>query len=263
LKLRLLALAVVGGAVAVAVAITMLWPVTGRTMLAQVEARTGAAERGDDRAAHAAARVRPGLERDLAAASLRYGAPVFIRIFKAESQLEVWVDDGERHRLFRSYPVCTWSGELGPKLRQGDGQSPEGFYRVGRAQLNPRSQYHLSFNLGYPNAYDRAHGRTGDFLMVHGSCVSIGCYAMGDAAIEEIYTLVSAGLAGGQAAVPVHVFPFRFSDRPEADWQHQPWADFWRNLREGHDAFERSGRPPDIIVSGRRYVVTEGDSPDA
>ncbi|MFY2763663.1 L,D-transpeptidase family protein, partial [Arenimonas sp. MALMAid1274] len=209
----------------------------------------------------AAARVRPALERDLAAASLRFGAPVFLRIFKAEKELEVWVDDGRRFRLFRTYPICTWSGTLGPKLRQGDGQSPEGFYRVGRGQLNPRSQYHLSFNLGYPNAYDRAHRRTGDFLMVHGSCVSIGCYAMGDAGIEEIYTLLAAALAGGQAQAEVHAFPFRFDQRAESTWDATPWADFWRNLREGHDAFQRSGRPPRIGVAQRRYTVAEMPAP--
>ncbi len=238
--------------------IALLWPVTGRTVLGTIEAKVGG---GGDRAALAAARVRPGLERDLDAASLRYGAPVFIRIFKAESELEVWLEDSARYRLFRRYPICAWSGALGPKLQQGDGQSPEGFYRVARGQLNPRSQYHLSFNLGYPNAYDRAHGRTGDFLMVHGSCVSIGCYAMGDDGIEEVYTLVAAALAGGEPAVPVHVFPFRFADRAEARWRDEPWADFWRNLREGHDAFERSGRPPRVTVAARRYVVTETAPP--
>ena len=237
----------------------LAWPVTGRSMIARVESSGLVAPH--DRAAAAAARVRPALERDLAVAGLRWGAPVLIRIFKQESELELWVDDGQRFRLFRTWPVCTWSGALGPKLRQGDGQSPEGFYRVGAGQLNPRSQYHLSFNLGYPNAYDRAHGRTGDFLMVHGSCVSIGCYAMGDANIEQIYTLLAAALANGQAGAPVHVFPFRFGARDEADWPEGPWHDFWRNLREGHDAFERSGRPPRITVANRRYLVAETPTP--
>lgn len=241
--------AVLAGAVA--------WPIVGRSLMAHADAAIGGRLATGDRAAAAAARVRPALERDLAAMSLDFGAPVFLRIFKAEKELEVWVDDGQRYRLFRTYPICTWSGTLGPKLRQGDGQSPEGFYRVGRGQLNPRSQYHLSFNLGYPNAYDRAHRRTGDFLMVHGSCVSIGCYAMGDAGIEEIYTLLAGALANGQAAAEVHAFPFRFGQRQEISWRADPWADFWRNLREGHDAFERSSRPPRIGVADQRYTVTE------
>jgi murein L,D-transpeptidase YafK len=237
----------------------LAWPVTGRTLAARAES-AGLAPR-TDRAAAAEARVRPALERDLAAAGLRWGAPVFIRIFKDESELELWVDDGQRFRLFRTWPICTWSGDLGPKLRQGDGQSPEGFYRVARGQLNPHSQYHLSFNLGYPNAYDRAHGRTGDYLMVHGSCVSIGCYAMGDGNIEQIYSLLAAALANGQAAAPVHVFPFRFGQRAEVGWRASPWRDFWLNLREGHDAFERTGRPPRIGVAGKRYVVTQMPTP--
>lgn len=234
----------------------LAWPVTGRTLAG----RAGLLP-SSDRAVAAEARVRPALEADLAAAGLRWGAPVFLRIHKAEHTLELWVDDGRRFRRFREYPICTWSGELGPKLRQGDGQSPEGFYRVRAGQLNPRSSYHLSFDLGYPNAYDRAHGRTGDFLMVHGSCVSVGCYAMGDGQIEEIYSLVAAALAGGQDAVPVHAFPFRFDDRPEADWAADPSADFWRNLREGHEAFEATGRPPRITVAGRRYVVAPVPAP--
>ncbi len=245
---------------ALALGVALLaWPVTGRSLAARAES-AGLAPRAD-RAAAAEARVRPALQRDLAAAGLRWGAPVFIRIFKDESELELWLDDGQRFRLFRTYPICTWSGDLGPKLRQGDGQSPEGFYRIARGQLNPRSQYHLSFNLGYPNAYDRAHGRTGDYLMVHGSCVSIGCYAMGDDNIEQIYTLLSAALANGQGAAPVHVFPFRFGARDRASWRTSPWRDFWLNLREGHDAFERTGRPPRIGVAARRYVVTETPTP--
>lgn len=214
-----------------------------------------------DRAAAAAARVRPDLESALRRMGLHWGAPVFVRVFKEEDELELWVDDGTRFRLFRRYPICTWSGALGPKLRQGDGQSPEGFYRVRRGQLNPASAYHLSFNLGYPNAYDRAHGRTGDYLMVHGRCVSIGCYAMGDAAIEEIYTLVAAALAAGQPAVDVHAFPFRFALRQEVGWADDTWAPFWRELREGHDAFARTGRPPVVRVVDGHYRIADAPVP--
>jgi murein L,D-transpeptidase YafK len=213
----------------------------------------------EDRAAVAAERVRPILEPQLVRQGLRWGAPVLIRIFKEEGDLEVWIDDGSRYRLFRNYAICRWSGRLGPKLRQGDAQAPEGFYSVRRGQLNPNSAYHLSFDLGYPNAFDRAHGRTGDYLMVHGNCVSLGCYAMGDAQIEEIYTLVSAALAGGQDAVPVHAFPFRFDRRQEPNWTTHEWAAFWRDLRAGHDAFVRTGRPPRISVVDGRYVVTAAE----
>jgi murein L,D-transpeptidase YafK len=205
----------------------------------------------------AVARVRPALEADLAAVGLRLGAPLFLRICKAESTLEAFLDDGVRFRRFRSFPICAWSGALGPKLREGDGQSPEGFYTVRAGQLNPASQFHLSFDLGFPNAFDRAHGRTGSYLMVHGRCVSVGCYAMTDPGIELIWTLLTAALAGGQSAVPVHAFPFRMDaanvDARIAASEH---ADFWGQLRTGWQAFESTGLPPRITVRDRRYVVT-------
>jgi murein L,D-transpeptidase YafK len=213
-----------------------------------------AAQAQADRATAAARRVQPQLEADLATAGLRFGAPLLIRIFMSEAQLEVWVDDGTRHRLFRTYPICSYSGALGPKVRMGDRQAPEGFYSVGRGQLNPASSYHLSFDLGYPNAYDRAHRRTGDFLMVHGHCVSIGCYAMGDAQIEEIYTLVDAALRGGQARVEVHAFPFRF-DRSAQTWDGHPWAAFWKELAPAYAAFEQTRRPPTIRVVDGHYLI--------
>ena len=235
-----------------------LWPISGRTLLDRLVPDALA----QDRAAAAAARVRPILEAQLAARGLRYGDPVFLRIFKHERKLELWVRQASGdYVLFRNYGICTYSGALGPKLRQGDLQAPEGFYRVRLGQLNPASAYHLSFNLGYPNAYDRAWGRTGDFLMVHGSCVSIGCYAMGDDNIEEIYTLVEAALRAGQRQVEVHIFPFNFAEPPAANWRTGTWGEFWSNLQEGYDAFEQSKRPPTITVSGRRYVVAAATPP--
>lgn len=211
----------------------------------------------DDRPATAAARVRPVLEPRMQRLGFAWGAPVLIRIFKEESDIEVWLDDGERFRLFRNYAICDWSGAIGPKQRQGDYQAPEGFYSVRPGQLNPRSIAHLSFDLGYPNALDRAHGRDGDFLMVHGGCISIGCYAIGDEQIEEIYTLMAASFAAGQDSVQVQAYPFRFELRPEAGWTDHEWAPFWRDLRAGHDAFVRTGRPPRIDVVDGRYVATE------
>jgi murein L,D-transpeptidase YafK len=209
-----------------------------------------------DRAERAAGRVQPELEQALDQAGLKLGAPLLIRLFKLEAELEVWVDDGQRYRHFRSWPICAWSGALGPKLRQGDRQAPEGFYQVSPSQMNPASRYHLSFNLGYPNAYDRAHARSGDYLMVHGNCVSIGCYAMGDAAIERIYTLMSAAFAGGQREIPVHAFPFRFDRSDLATRLRDPeWGEFWSELRAGWDAFERDRRPPRVRVVDRHYRV--------
>ena len=139
----------------------------------------------------------------LALKGMRADSPMFVRIFKEESEFEIWKakDDG-RYYLFRTYPICAWSGTLGPKVREGDKQAPEGFYTVGPTQMNPHSLYHLSFNLGFPNSFDRANGHTGGALMVHGNCKSAGCYAMTDALIEEIYLLAREVLPGRSARVP-------------------------------------------------------------
>ena len=198
------------------------------------------------------------LQDRLEAKGFHFGAPAFIRIFKKEEKLEVWLqkDNGE-YGLFLDYPICIYSGELGPKTREGDKQSPEGFYAVGREAMNPNSNYHLSFNLGYPNAYDRSHGYTGSMLMVHGKCVSIGCYAMGDRQIEEIYSLVGAALQRGQPFVRVHAFPFRLTEANLAAYSDHRWYDFWRMLKPGYDYFETYHQPPEIDVIGGQYALSE------
>ncbi len=202
-------------------------------------------------------RVVPELEQQLRQSGFAFGDPVHIRIFKEPRELELWIGGGARYSLFKTYPICSYSGGLGPKLKEGDRQSPEGFYRVTADRLNPNSNYHLSFNLGFPNAYDRAHRRTGSYLMVHGKCASIGCYAMTDAGIEEIYLLTEAALAAGQQAVDVHIFPFRMTDEKMAEFSHSEWIGFWENLKQGHDRFEAHGVPSSIDVAGRRYVFAE------
>jgi murein L,D-transpeptidase YafK len=202
----------------------------------------------------AEAQTAPRLQREMAAMDLRLGAPVFIRIIKQPAELELWIArvDGAFVK-FRTYPVCSFSGGLGPKTKVGDSQAPEGFYAVSAPRMNPWSSYHLSFDLGYPNAFDRARGRTGSALMVHGNCVSIGCYAMGDAAIEEIWTAMAAAFRAGQPFVRVHAFPFRMDRLNE----HPDPANaaFWADLKRGWDAFEQTKRPPEISVSGGRYIV--------
>jgi murein L,D-transpeptidase YafK len=182
--------------------------------------------------------------------------PVLIRIFKAESELEVWKqkDDG-RYYHFKTYPICAYSGGLGPKVKQGDRQAPEGFYLISRDQLNPRSKYHLSFNIGFPNAYDRSLGRTGSNLMVHGDCTSAGCYAMTDAVIEEIYILAREALAAGQVSFQVQAYPFRMTSANLAAHTKDDWYDFWRNLKEGYDYFETTRLPPTVAVCEKRYLV--------
>lgn len=199
-------------------------------------------------------RVKPLLERELAARGLRLGRPVFIRIFKESREFELWVqDEASVWKLFRTYPIATYSGSLGPKLAEGDGQAPEGFYDVVRERLNPASRYHLAFNIGYPNAFDRHHERTGSLIMVHGDRVSIGCFAMTDPVIEEIYLLVAGALENGQRSVPVHSFPFRMTAERMEQAAAEPWSAFWQNLRLGHDYFSQNGRPPAVSVRDGRY----------
>ncbi len=187
---------------------------------------------------------------------MKTNAPIFVRIFKQESELEVWKqrDDG-RFYHFKTYPICNWSGDVGPKVVQGDKQAPEGFYTVARHQMNPNSQFHLAFNMGYPNAYDRAHKRTGDFLMVHGKCKSAGCYAMTDALIEEIYALAREAFIGGQDGFQIHAFPFRLTETNLAINAAHPSHKFWLTLKEGYDYFETSRLVPTVAVCERRYVV--------
>jgi murein L,D-transpeptidase YafK len=192
----------------------------------------------------------------LAQKGMTEDAPILIRIFKAESELEVWKakDDGRFH-LFKTYPICSYSGGLGPKVSQGDRQAPEGFYLVSQEQMNPNSKYHLSFNVGFPNAYDRAYGRTGQDIMVHGDCTSAGCYAMTDGVIEEIFILAYEALQGGQEAFQIQAYPFRMTAANMTAHQKDEWYDFWKNLKEGYDYFEITHLPPRIAVCEKHYLV--------
>ncbi len=204
-------------------------------------------------------RVKPQLEKDFANKNIQFGASIYIRIFKEEKELEMWVKKNNSFTLFRIYKVCTYGfGSLGPKVKQGDGQAPEGFYYVKPDQLNPVSTFHLSFNLGYPNKYDRIHQRTGGALMVHGSCVSIGCYAMTDQKIEEIYAIADAALRNGQSFFRAHIFPFRMTSENMQRHRNSKWYAFWQNLKEGHDYFEKHGNiPPNVEVENRRYIFNQ------
>ena len=191
---------------------------------------------------------------------LRLGAPVFVRIFKREFELELWMKRDGRFHLFQTYPICKWSGRIGPKLKEGDHQSPEGFYTVTASAMNPASRWHRSFNLGFPNIYDRQHKRTGSYLMVHGGCSSVGCYAMTNAAIDEIWTLIRAAFRRGQKRFHVHAFPFRMTEASLEARKSEAWHEFWQDLKHGHDAFEATWLPPRIYSCKRRYIVTAVDN---
>ena len=201
---------------------------------------------------------RARLGADLGEAGFALGDPVHIRIFKRERRLEVWLRQaGGRFAKFRNYDICRFSGDLGPKLKEGDRQAPEGFYRVARAQLNPNSRHHLSFNLGFPNAFDRQLGRTGSALMVHGGCSSIGCYAITNESVDEVYAMVEAALARGQDAVDVHAFPFEMTALALAAEGGHTWLGYWRNLKRGYDLFESDGVPPKVAACRGEYKFGE------
>jgi murein L,D-transpeptidase YafK len=192
-------------------------------------------------------------------------SPVLVRIFKQESELEVWKMDGSgRYALLKTYPMCRWSGKLGPKTKDGDRQAPEGFYHVSSGMLNPKSQYYVSFNLGYPNRLESALGYTGESLMVHGACSSSGCYALTDQGVGEIYAVVSKALSSGQDRFQVQAYPFRMTAENMALHKDDANLPFWKTLKEGYDAFELTRQQPKVSVCGRRYVFNtefEGGEP--
>lgn len=181
--------------------------------------------------------------------------PMMIRVFKESSELEVWKRTGTgQYALLKTYPICKWSGALGPKIQEGDYQSPEGFYDVTPALMNPKSNYFLSFNVGFPNKFDQALGRTGTYLMIHGDCKSVGCYAMTDDGIKELYAMVRESFKGGNTSVQLQLLPFRMTDANLARHATSPHAAFWRNLKEGSDLFDASKVPPAVDVCEKRYV---------
>jgi len=207
--------------------------------------------------------AQPRLEASFHAAGLSYPAKeVFLRIFKLERELELWArnDSGGSFVLVKAYPVCASSGTVGPKRRQGDLQVPEGFYRI--SGFNPWSNFHLSLRIDYPNASDRILGGAGDLggdIFIHGSCVTIGCVPIQDGPIAEVYLAAVDARSTGQRLIPVHVFPCRLGGdllRLEREaWRRPGLMDFWRNLKEGHDAFEKTRRPPKVTVDRRgRYL---------
>jgi murein L,D-transpeptidase YafK/outer membrane biosynthesis protein TonB len=189
-------------------------------------------------------------------------SPILVRIFKEESEMEIWKqDESGLYALLKTYPICRWSGDLGPKVKEGDRQAPEGYYTITPGQMNPNSNYYLSFNLGFPNAYDRANDRTGAFLMVHGDCSSAGCYAMTDDQMGEIYALGRESFFGGQREFQVQAYPFRMTPLNMAKHRNSPSLAFWRMIKEGYDHFEVTRREPKVDVCDKHYVFDAEPAP--
>ena len=199
--------------------------------------------------------VRPPTLRQMEGLNMDRAAPILVRIYKEENTLEVWKQDRTgKFALLKSYAICKFSGKLGPKIMQGDHQAPEGFYDITPGQLNPNSSQYLAFNVGFPNAFDRSLGRTGSFLMVHGGCSSVGCYAMTDYQMEEIYGLVDEAFKGGQDKIQLAAFPFRMTTQNLARHADNPNVPFCEMLKSGDDAFFATERPPSVAVCDQRYV---------
>jgi murein L,D-transpeptidase YafK len=196
---------------------------------------------------------------EMASKNMDKDSPILARIFKEESELEVWKQNRDgQFELLKTYPICRWSGDLGPKKKEGDRQAPEGFYTITPGQMNPNSNYYLAFNTGFPNAYDRAMGYSGSELMVHGDCSSRGCYAMTDEQIQEIYSLARESFFGGQKAFQLQAYPFRMTALNMAKHRNNPNFAFWKMLKEGYDHFDATHQEPKVAVCDRHYVFDPG-----
>ena len=189
---------------------------------------------------------------------LRIGDPVHIRIFKQSRELELYIHGPGGFERYRTYPICDMSGTLGPKRFEGDYQAPEGFYTVAADRLHPHSDFHLAFNLGYPNAFDRAQDRTGSNIMIHGGCASNGCFAMTDYYMEQIYLLAEAALQAGQREIGVEIYPFRMTEANLAAHASSRWIDFWRSLKPAHDYFIAAGIPAPVEAGTMGYRMLVG-----
>lgn len=204
------------------------------------------------------------MQAKLSKLNLSMSSPIMIRIFKEEEVMEVWkANSQDRYQLVATYPICAWSGMLGPKKKEGDRQAPEGFYNVTPGQMNPNSSYYLSFDMGYPNRFDRAYGRTGRNLMVHGACSSAGCYSMSDAAVLQIYAFARDAFRGGQKSFQIQAFPFRMTAENMAKHRSSEHYEFWKNIKTGYDYFEITHRPPEVDVCGKKYAFNQVNGCDS
>ena len=209
------------------------------------------------RASDVREKVWPTLQKELRTTGFRDDQHIYLRIFKDPCVLEVWTRSGDQYKLFKSYPVCYFSGGLGTKTRDGDGKSPEGYYNIKPGQLNPVSHYHLAINIGYPNALEQHLGYKGSSIMIHGYCASIGCYAMTDPQIEEIYTLVYEAFLHGQKSIDLSILPFKMDAEHMKANASSPYLTVWKNLKGGYDLFEKTHVPSVVSVHNKTYIFME------
>lgn len=193
----------------------------------------------------------------IAKENILVNAPIYMRAFKEEGIVEVWLQaQNGQFKLIKSYPICQWSGKLGPKYQEGDHQTPEGFYTITPGQMHPKSNYHLAFNLGFPNEFDKANGRKGSFLMVHGFCKSVGCYAMTNDGIEEIFGFARDAFQGGQQSFSFDAYPFKMTAKNMSRYAMDENIAFWTELKKGYDVFQITHRPARVETCQKKYVVT-------
>jgi murein L,D-transpeptidase YafK len=209
------------------------------------------------RASTARAAAWPRLQTELNDHGFDKNYRLYIRIIKQLDLMEVWAKRGSKYEIFKRYNVCYYSGGLGTKVNRGDGKSPEGFYTIGAKQLNPVSTYHLAINIGYPNKLEQLKGCTGDAIMLHGSCASIGCYAMTNPTIEEIYTLVYKALDAGQKEIGLAILPFRMDNEHLKNFATSPYYSFWKNMQPGYELFEKNHIPPVVNIMNKQYAFSK------
>ncbi len=202
-------------------------------------------------------KVWPRISKERVEKGLQANSPIYLRLFKLENQLEVWVKSGSKFVLFHTYNICFYSGGLGTKTRDGDGKSPEGFYDIKPTQLNPISTFYLALNVGYPNKLETSRGYTGSAIMIHGNCVSIGCYAMTNEGIAQIYTQVFMALKNGQQKINLDIFPFRMNEQNMDAYKDDPNFEFWKTLKKGYDLFNRKLVPTDADVKDNEYFFKD------
>jgi murein L,D-transpeptidase YafK len=208
------------------------------------------------------------LQKQFAEKKLQWPAKyIYIRSFKYDSQLEVWVrnDIKEKFKLFKTYKVCALAGTLGPKRMEGDYQVPEGFYYIN--EFNPRSNYYLSLGINYPNASDKILSdslRPGSAIFIHGSCVTVGCIPIRDEQIDELYILAAHAKDEGQDFIPVHIFPVRFNKEKSVKYLDNLTKDdavlkkFADRMEDAYDYFEKHKQLPVVMIGEKgEYIIND------